>query len=392
MVDEIRIGVVATLVGPYAIMGRDGVRGVELALEEVNWKIAGKPIRLFVESSNAIPDSAISRVEKLLDSDKVDFTIAPLSGNEGLAVRDYAKLRPERAFINGIASAQDMTLRDPAANFFNFATNGVQWMAGLGTYAYETLGYRRMITIAEDYSYPHAQIGGFMLEFCRLGGKIVQKFWVHLGKQTYDEIIAAIPQDIDAIFVALGGADSIQFLKQYEATGHRLPLMAGSIAVDQTVLGAEPSPDYLVGVVSAGPIADGNPDPAWQAYVKAYRTRFPDGLPFPSLLAYGYYVNTKAALLGLQAVEADLSNNQARFKQALRELEFDAPTGHIRLDHNRQGIANTFITVVDKTETGIFYNRLVKMIPEVNQTLGIPESEYLKMGAFSRDNPPITTS
>ena len=41
----------------------------------------------------------------------VDFIIGPLSGNEGLAVRDYARTRPERAFLNGNAATQDVSIR-----------------------------------------------------------------------------------------------------------------------------------------------------------------------------------------------------------------------------------------------------------------------------------------
>ncbi|WP_433932693.1 hypothetical protein AB3662_00845 [Sorangium cellulosum] len=31
--------------------------------------------------------------------------------------------------------------------------------------------------------------------------------------------------------------------------------------------------------------------------------------------------------------------------------------------------------------------RLLKVFPEVNQTPGVPEDEYLELGSFSRDNP-----
>src|SRR5687768_12229970 len=141
---EIRIGVVATLIGPYEEMGNDGLRGVELALDECR-AIAGKSITVIRESSNAIPSSAVDATASLLDRKKVDFVIGPLSGNEGLAVRDYAKTRPEKTFLNGVAAAQEITLRDAAPNYFSFNTNGVQWMAGLGRYVYERKGFRRVI-------------------------------------------------------------------------------------------------------------------------------------------------------------------------------------------------------------------------------------------------------
>ena len=54
---------------------------------------------------------------------------------------------------------------------------------------------------------------------------------------------------------------------------------------------------------------------------------------------------------------------------------------------NIQAIANIYVTVVDKKSDGTLYNKLVKVIPNVNQTLGVPEDQYLAQGPLSRDNP-----
>jgi branched-chain amino acid transport system substrate-binding protein len=98
-------------------------------------------------------------------------------------------------------------------------------------------------------------------------------------------------------------------------------------------------------------------------------------------------VNTKAALLAVSLAEGDLSNGQARFKQMLATLEYETPTGPVRLDHNRAAVATNFVTEVAQKEDGTLYSRLVKAIPAVNQTLGILEAEYLAIGVFNRDNP-----
>lgn len=383
----IRIGVIATLVGPLSAMGEEGVRAVNLAVAEFGGKVANKRIALYVESSNAIPDSAVHAAQTLL-RDGVDFIIGPLSGNEGLAIRDFAKEHPNVTFINGVSGAQDLTLRNPAPNFFSFSTNGVQFVAGLGRYAYEELGYRRVATVAEDYSYPHGQVGGFVIEYCRAGGQIVDRLWVHLGKIDFSAIIASIPTDIDALFVTLAGADSVKFLEQYYQAGGSVPLLGGTNTLDQYVLSTAGNyADKLIGLTSAGPVASENPDPEWQRFTAAYNKQFPDALQYPSHITYGYYVNTKAALLALGQINGDLSDGQARFQETLASLEFYSPTGPVRLDHNRNAIANIFITEVAQKPDGSLYSRIVRIIPEVNQTLGIDEEEYLSYGIFNRDNP-----
>ena len=130
-----------------------------------------------------------------------------------------------------------------------------------------------------------------------------------IGNKDYSSVIAALPDDVDAIYVALGGADAINFLTQYEQAGGDLPLIGGSITVDQTVLGSKGrTRDFVIGTPSAGPISDTWDDPRWNDFVAAYRERFPDGFPSPSLFAHGYYINTKAALLALDQVNGDLSD------------------------------------------------------------------------------------
>jgi branched-chain amino acid transport system substrate-binding protein len=386
--NEIRIGALATLTGPFAVDGQDALRGVKLAISEFGGKIGNKKITLVTESSDATPAVARDAARKLIEQDNVDLMIGPLSGDEGLAVRDYAKTQPGKVFLNGSSAAQDTTLRQPAPNFYRFSTDGVQWMAGLGSYVYQTQGYKRVAVLAEDYSFPYSQVGGFMTEFCRSGGHVVKKFWVPIGTTDYSSVVSSMPTNIDAIYVALGGSDSINFLKQYVQFGGKAKLIGGTVTVDQTVLSTKgPLYQRVLGVASAGPIADNNPDQAWQQFVSSYKTMFPDGFPSPSLFAHAYYVNAKAALLALKQVNGDLSNGEAKLKETLNGLQFDTPTGPVKLDHNRQAIANIYVTVVDKKADGTLINKLVKVVPNVNQTLGVPEDQYLKQGSLSRDNP-----
>lgn len=384
----IKMGGLATLEGAFTVLGEDGMRGVELALREFNYSAGGKKIELITGSSDASPDSAVRAARKLVEQDGVQILIGPLSGSEGLAIKDYAKTKPRVTFLNGSSAAQDTTLRDPAPNFFRFSTDGAQWMAGLGAYAYNVKGYRSVAVIAEDYSFPYTQVQGFMLPFCDAGGRVPQKFWTPIGNKDYSSVIAALPDDIDAIYVALGGADAVNFLTQYEQSGGDLPIIGGSITVDQSVLGAKGrTRKFVAGTPSAGPIADTWDDPRWKSFVKQYKETFPDGFPSPSIFAHSYYVNTKAALLALDKIGGDLSDGGKKLRAELSRLEFETPTGLVKLDHNRNAIADIFLTEVSEGADGNMVNKVIKVIPAVNQTFGIPEEEFLKKGSVGRDNP-----
>ena len=147
----VKIGLLATLEGPFAAGGADGMRGAELAVKQRNATVAGRKIEIIKASSDAKPDVAVNAVRKLVEQDKVDIMVGPLSGGEGIAVKDYAKTQPNITFINGGSGAQATTLVNPSTNFFRFNTEGAQWMVGLGTAAMAK-GYKRTIeTSAPQY-------------------------------------------------------------------------------------------------------------------------------------------------------------------------------------------------------------------------------------------------
>ena len=386
----IKMGALATLEGAFTVLGEDSMRGVKMALAEFSYMAGGKKIELITGSSDASPDSAIRATRKLVEQDGVQFLVGPLSGSEGLAVKDYAKTQPKVTFLNGTSAAQDTTLRKPAENFFRFGTDGAQWMAGLGEYVYKVKGYRSVAVLAEDYSFPYTQVFGFLEPFCRLGGKspLNARFWVPIGNKDYSSVIAALPDDVDAIYVALGGADATNFLTQYEQAGGELPLVGGSITVDQTVLGSKGrTRKFVIGTPSAGPVSDTWDDSRWSQFVAAYKKQFPDGFPSPSLFAHGYYINTKAALLGLDKVGGDLSDGGVKFRAALSALKFDTPTGMVHLDERRQAVADIFLTEVIEGPDGKLLNKTIKVISQVNQTLGVPYEKFLKYGQVGRENP-----
>jgi len=164
--------------------------------------------------------------------------------------------------------------------------------------------------------------------------------------------------------------------------------VGGSITVDQTVLNFKGKRrESLLGTPSASPIADNYDAPEWKKFVADYKENFKDGFPSPSLFAYVYYINMKAALDGLDAVKGDLSGGQAKYREALRTLKLKTPTGEVTLDENRQAIGTTFVTEVAKAADGGFYNKVVKVVPNVNQRLGMSKADFDKAGLGSRDVP-----
>jgi ABC-type branched-subunit amino acid transport system substrate-binding protein len=398
--DKLKVGVTATLEGTYTVLGEDGMRGYELAVEAHGGKAGGKEIETIVGSTDASPDSAVRAAKKLVEQDKVDILISPLSGAEGIAIRDYSKTQPQITVMNAASGALETTYGDPSAGiapsptFYRTNMDGAQWHAGLGDYAYNVKHYKKIATVGEDYAFVYTQVMGLTLEYCRAGGEITKRFWVPLGTKDFASVISALPDDVDAIYLGLGGADAVNFLNQYQQAGGHAHLMGGSIMVDQTVLSSKgKAKDALIGTIAASGMADNDPSPKWQAFVKAYQEHaktgyFKNAFASPSLLGINYYNSADAMFIALDEVKGDLSNNNKAFREALNKIVLDAPNGRITLDENRQAVGTNFVTEVVKNDKGELVSKVVKTIPNVQERLGFTKAVFDKFVPPGRDNPP----
>jgi branched-chain amino acid transport system substrate-binding protein len=388
--DKIKVGFFSTLEGTYTTLGEDGQRGFDLALMQHHNKAGGRELEVIRGSSDASPDSALRAAKKLVEQDKVDILLAPLSGAEGIAVHDYAKTQPQVTFINGCSGALETTYVNPAPNFFRFNIDGAQMHKGLGQYIYNVKHYKKIATLSEDYAFTYTQVFGLALDYCPLGGEITTRLWVPLGTKDFSSAIAKLPDNVDAIYLGLGGADAINFLNQYQQAGGNAKLIGGSIMVDQTILSSKgKAKEALVGVVSASPQADTWDDPRWQAFVKAYQDAWPPEKRFtgPSLCATNYYDETTAMLLALDKVNGDLSDGHKKFREALATLVLDAPNGPMKLDENRQAIGTSFVTEVVKDKNGDLVSKVVQVVPNVDQRLGFSKAAFDKIGLPGREVP-----
>src|SRR6185369_4635128 len=129
--ETIKVGVSAPLEGTYTVLGEDGIRGHQTAINVLGKKIGDKEIEFIIASTDATPDSAIRAVRKLIEQVKVQILLSPLSGDEGIAVKNFAKTRPELTFINAASGAQETTYVDPAPT-----SSATTWTAHSGRWVW----------------------------------------------------------------------------------------------------------------------------------------------------------------------------------------------------------------------------------------------------------------
>lgn len=361
----IKIGYLNATIGPFAGPAPQITIGLNIALAEIKSMVGGKKIVVIEEATDATPQLAIEKAKKLIEKDKVDIVFGPLSGDEGVAIARLSKKYPKVTFINTTGSASEATNQSPSKNFFRFHGDAAQWSGGVGPIAFNLLGYKRVAIIADDYSFPYANAGGFATGFCAAGGVIVGAQWPALGTKDYSSQIAALPKDVDAIYAGLGGADAVQFLKQAAQFGLKKPLIGGAILVDGTVLGSKTDiGDAALNTIGGGPVPDDSyTSPKWDKF-KAQLTAAGSG---PNIFSVVGYMSAKSMLLGLIKVKGDLSNGQSAYRNALSTLKWNTPTGPLSMDKNRNAIVSNFIYQVISDGKGGFKTKSLKRQDAVAQ-------------------------
>jgi len=353
----ITIGVLSTSEGNLAFGMDEAMAAIGVSMEARGGtadggEIAGQQVEFVYAGTDGTTASAQTQVRRLVENEDVDIVFGPVSGDEGETVVQYALTVPEVTFVNGSASPVSMTL-EGAENFFRFHGDSAMWMGGLGNYAFEEKGYESIYLLAEDYSFPYDNAGGFFAEFCAAGGTITGSSWVPVGTTDYATIISQIPAETDAVYVGLGGADAASFLSQAVTNNVAKPLVGGTIAVDITALSGDANiASAAAGMISGGPVpGEGYDNPVWADFVEAYSTQ-PNAFPSPSIFSILYYTAFESLVLGLEAADGDLSDNQSAFRSELASLTWDSPTGPITMDSNRQAVVDNFLTEVIEGEDG----------------------------------------
>ena len=409
--EGVRLGILGECEGGFAAFSEDVVAGATLAM--INGagatsnssttamdgfsgaSVAGVDIELVgIGCGDDTADRAIQEIRKLVEQDGANVVIGPLSGDEGIAVANYALDHPEVTFINGISGAQDATLHVQAPNFFRFNGDGAQWNAGIGDFAYNDRGWRTAAVIADDYGFGWTSSAGMVADFCAAGGEITSYVYPPLNGADYASFVEQLPDpdEVDGYFWAVGGDTNASLNAFVNSKGDIVgeqfagnlffsPALAEAIGTGiegalvggfATLPGDITTPEITAYAESA--------DAAWDSLVSGGSGE--EVAPSSILLggfAYGYYAGGLAFTTALETVGGDLSDNHAALREELSTMTLDAPYGPVTLDENRQAIVDTFVAELVLEDDGTLSQQTLAVVPGVDQTFG---------GTYSADTPP----
>ena len=379
----IKIGFLAPMTGGAAQIGKDMTNGLQMWLDENNNQIAGRKVEVIVEDTQGQPNIALNKLQKLVESDKVQVLAGGLFAHVGYALAPKVD-QLQVPMLYPVMAADDLTQRKPTKWVVRNGWTSSQPNHPFGEYVAKTLGYKRIVTIANDYSFGWEQVGGFQKTFEENGGQIVQKLWPPLNTTDFAPYLSQVRRDADAVFALMVSISALRFPKQYEQAGlkGKLPLLGGGTTFDEFVL---PSlGDEAIGGVSALIYSAALDTPNNKRFVAEYRKKFNKVPSYYSEVCYttGRWINDAA-----KAVGGDVENKE-KFLAALRKVEVpDAPRGPVKLDAHGNPVQNIYIRKVEK-KGGELWNTVIHTYPNVSQFYNYKAEEFLKQPVYDRNYPP----
>jgi branched-chain amino acid transport system substrate-binding protein len=316
--------------------GREPGEGVTAA------RVDGRPVELVQGCSESGELAALTQVARLL-VERMDVDVVVEGGVfsiDGIVLREVARRYPDVPFVAAANGPREVTLQGSPASIYRVAADYGQGVAGLATYAYRDLGWRKVAVAAEDWVAGWGAETAFVREFCSLGGRVTRRVGLAPGGPPNDP--ARVPRDVDGVAV-LASSNSV--------TSEYLRALARRVGARRLVLGPEITGDAellrgggstlrgVVGSAYAPPFAS---SPDVRSYLRDYARTNP-GAPASqplSPLVVSYRNAVEAVLQAFERAHGELSDDRRELRAALGRLRTRLLGVSVRMDAHRQAIVS----------------------------------------------------
>jgi branched-chain amino acid transport system substrate-binding protein len=349
---ELKIGIMAVLSGPQAVLGKQLNDGFRLGVKHADGKLGGLATTIIVQDDELKPDVAVGKVKQLIERDKVDFVVGPIFSNILMAI--HKPITESRTFfISPNAGPSPVAGKGCSPFFFSTSYQNDQPPEVLGKYAQDK-GYKRVFVMAPNYQAGKDMVGGFKRHY---KGEVVDEVYTPLGHLDFSaelaKLAAAKP---DAFFVFMPGGMGVNLVKQYRQAGLEKTPFLSVFTVDESTLPAQQ--DAAVGFYSGMTWAPNADNPASKRFVADFEKEH--GY-VPGSYAMQAYDAAQLIDSAVKAVGGKLDNKDA-LRAALRKASFKSPRGAFKFNTNQFPVQDFYLVRVAKRADGKFETQIDQKI------------------------------
>jgi branched-chain amino acid transport system substrate-binding protein len=364
--EPIRIGMDVEMTGVMSETTMNAKQGYDLYLEEIGYKVAGRPIKIIEYDNKTDPKLSVEVAQKLVEKDKVHMVAFGTNSAAAIAVRGYTDKAKVPMVVVAMAGAERVTL-PPSKYAFRITYADGQMELPLGKYAAEKLGYKKMALMGPDYAGSTGKLWAFQQGFEKAGGKIVQTILWPLGEMDMAPYFARLQPDVEAIFPFIPGDISInRFISQYFELGLDKKIkLCTHWTFTEDYFTLQTFKDKMLGVVSGAHYTLSYNTPENKRLTERYYAKYGKKKLMNSDVAIGYE-SMKFIITALQAIKGNAEDTEA-FLNAMHKTKIKGvESTSLSLDANGNVIRDFFIRQVQK-KGGVIENVVLDVIPQVHQ-------------------------
>jgi branched-chain amino acid transport system substrate-binding protein len=331
----VKIGFVSTFSGPTAAIGDDMRKSFELALDHNGRKLGGLPVEVIYEDDQVKPEVGVQKVQKLIESDKVDFIVGIIWSN--VLVAALKPIIDSKTFtIVTNAGAHQLAGEMCSPYVFSTAWNNDQTPQAIGLYMNQK-GVKTAFLIGPNYAAGKDMLEGVAATF---KGQIIGRELTTWPTQVdfQAELSKARNAKPDAIFAFYPGGPGIQFITQYSQSGLKgqIPLYT-AFTIDS--LSLPRLKDQALGIPGAQEWVRDLPNAENKKFVDDFRARHKTDPSF-----YGAQTYDAVPLLDsiIKAVNGDLTKKD-EMRRAAEKANFKSVRGNFKFGPNHIPIQNFYL-------------------------------------------------
>ncbi len=245
--DDIRVGTLLDVSGPFEAYGKPMDMATDLALAEINdaGGLLGRPLARVGSDTQSDMALYTQYVQQMVRGEGIDVMHGGILSASREAIRPTLRRRSVPYFYNVLYEGGVCD-----RNFFCTGITPAQQVAALVPYAIREFG-PKIYVLAADYNYGQIQAGWVKHYAERSGGRILSTDFFALDVSDFASTITSI-QDAkpDMVMSVLVGAAHLSFYRQWAGAGmkQRIPMASTTLGVglEHVVLTPEEGDDILV--------------------------------------------------------------------------------------------------------------------------------------------------
>ena len=364
--EPIWIGIDTELTGVMSEPSGNVKMGYDLFLQEVGYKVAGRPIKVIEYDNKTDPKLSVEVVQKLVEKDRVNILGFGSNSAAAIAVMGYAGKAKVPLVVIGMAGSERVTL-PPNKYIFRLSYADGQIEVPLARYAYEKLGYKRMALMGPDYVGSTGKLWAFQQSFERAGGKIAQTILWPLGTMDIAPYFARLKPEVDAIFPFEPGDISInRFIGQYFELGlDKKMKLCTHFTFTEDYSPIQIFKEKMIGMVSGGYYCLNASTPENKRMTEQYYARYGKKKLMNSAASTGYEA-MKFVWTALNAIQGNAQETDAFLKAMHTTTMKGLMGGSVSVDGNGNVVRDILIRQVQKKD-GVVQNVVLDVIPQVHQ-------------------------